>query len=86
VTRPVNAIAAGSGITGLSGGTMYMLALKSDGTVLGWGQNGYGQLGNGTSIRAATLTQVTGLTSATQVAAGAYSSFAVHTVPYLIGL
>jgi hypothetical protein len=30
--------------------------------------------------------QVTGLTSATQVAAGADVSFAVHTVPYLVGL
>jgi len=45
VTRPVNAMAGGSGITQLSAGGTHMLALKSDGTVLAWGYNAYGQLG-----------------------------------------
>ena len=39
VTRPVNAIGAGSGITQLAAGVSHMLALKSDGTVLSWGWN-----------------------------------------------
>jgi alpha-tubulin suppressor-like RCC1 family protein len=39
VTRPVNAIAAGSGITRLSAGYSHVLALKSNGTVLAWGDN-----------------------------------------------
>jgi alpha-tubulin suppressor-like RCC1 family protein len=42
VTRPVNSIAAGSGFTQISAGAGHMLALKSDGTVLGWGLDGNG--------------------------------------------
>jgi len=82
VTRPVNALAAGSGITQLSAGGAHMLALKSDGTVLSWGYNRSGQLGRST---VGGLAPVTGLASATQVSAGWQSSYAVHTVPYLLG-
>ena len=49
VTRPVNTIGTGSGITQLSAGDLHLLALKSNGTVLAWGSNGSGQLGNGTT-------------------------------------
>jgi alpha-tubulin suppressor-like RCC1 family protein len=38
-TRPVNTIAAGSGIVQLAAGAEHMLALKSDGTVVAWGYN-----------------------------------------------
>ena len=82
VTRPVNAIAAGSGITQLSAGGTHMLALKSDGTVLSWGYNAYGQLGRST---VGGLAPVTGLASATQVSAGWQSSYALHIVPLLLG-
>jgi alpha-tubulin suppressor-like RCC1 family protein len=41
-------LASGSGITQLSAGWGHMLALKSNGTVLAWGSNQVGQLGNGT--------------------------------------
>jgi alpha-tubulin suppressor-like RCC1 family protein len=85
VTRPVNTIGAGSGITKLSAGDFHVLALKSNGSVLAWGSNGSGQLGNGTTTDPAGAVQVTGLTNATQVAAGAEFSLAVHTVPYLLG-
>jgi len=80
VTRPVNAIAAGSGITQLAAGGGHVLALKSDGTVLAWGFNSFGQLGNGTTAQVGGPGPVTGLTGATYVAAGFLSSFAVHTV------
>ena len=80
VTRPVNAIAAGSGITQLSAGGGHVLALKSDGTVLAWGFNRFGQLGNGTTAEVGGLGPVTSLTGATYVAAGFSSSLAVHTV------
>jgi alpha-tubulin suppressor-like RCC1 family protein len=82
VTRPVNAMAAGSGITQLSAGGTHMLALKSDGTVLSWGYNRSGQLGRST---VGGLAPVTGLASATQVSAGWQSSYALHVVPFLLG-
>ena len=85
VTRPVNAFAVGSGIIQLSAGGAHMLALKSDGTVLAWGYNVSGQLGRGIVAVAGGPTPVTGLASATQVSAGWQSSYAVHTVPYLLG-
>ena len=78
VTRPVNTIGAGSGISQLSAGDFHVLALKPDGTVLAWGSNGYGQLGDGGTAPATGPVQVTGLTNATQVAAGGEFSLAVH--------
>ena len=82
VTRPVNAFAAGSGITQLAAGVSHMLALKSDGTVLSWGWNQSGQLGRDPAGQAsAGPGPVTGLTGATQVSAGWQSSYAVHPVP-----
>jgi alpha-tubulin suppressor-like RCC1 family protein len=82
VTRPVNAIAAGSGITQLAAGVSHMLALKSDGTVLSWGWNQSGQLGRYPAGQAsADPGPVTGLAGATQVSAGWQSSYAVHTGP-----
>lgn len=85
VTRPVNTIGAGSGITQLSAGDFHVLALKSNGTALAWGSNGSGQLGNGSTTDPAGPVLVTGLANATQVAAGERFSLAVHTVPYLLG-
>jgi len=95
VLRPVNIIGAGSGITQVSAGggisqvpaatRGHVLALKSDGTVLAWGNNQSGQLGNGTTTSAAGPVHVTGLTSVTQVAAGRSFSLAVHIVPFLVG-
>jgi alpha-tubulin suppressor-like RCC1 family protein len=90
VTRPVNTIGAGSGITQISAGADHMVALKSDGTVLARGDNTNGEFGNGTTTPVTGPAQVTGLTGATQVAAGIRASFAVHavtliTVPDLTG-
>jgi alpha-tubulin suppressor-like RCC1 family protein len=85
VPRPVNVIAAGSRITQISAGGAHMLALRSDGTVLGWGLNVRGQLGNGIQTQVSDPVQVTNLGGATQVAAGTLSSYAVHTVLVLAG-
>jgi len=78
VTRPVHTIGAGSGITQIAVGASHMVALKSDGTVLAWGDNTNGELGNGTTTSVTGPVQVTGLTGATQVAAGLRAGFAVH--------
>ena len=52
------------------------MALKSDGTVMAWGLNGYGQLGDGTTIGRPSPTAVLGLTGATVIAAGGYHTVA----------
>lgn len=86
VTRPVNMIAAGSGITQLSAGWGHMLAMRSDGSVLAWGANSGGQLGIGSTAPVVGRVQVTGLTAVSQVSAGGRAfSLAVHTVPWLVG-
>jgi hypothetical protein len=85
VTRPVSVIAAGSRITQISAGGGHMLALRSDGTVLGWGINVRGQLGNGIQSQVSGPVQVTNLAGVTQVTAGTLSSYAVHTVLVLAG-
>ncbi len=56
----------------------FSLAVKGDGTAWGWGTNTSGQLGDGTSgnIRTSPV-QVSGLTSAIAIAAGAQHSLAV---------
>jgi alpha-tubulin suppressor-like RCC1 family protein len=62
-----------------------MLALRSDGTVLGWGFNVRGQLGNGIQTQVSGPVQVTNLGGAMQVAAGTVASYAVRTVLVLAG-
>jgi Regulator of chromosome condensation (RCC1) repeat len=82
-TRPVETIGMASGITHLAAGFSHVLALRLDGTVLAWGANTWGELGNGTTSDAATLpTEVLGLTNVTQVSAGGDFSLAVHNVPF----
>ena len=48
----------------------YSVALKSDGTVWTWGDNFYGQLGNGNKTDSAVPSKVAGLTSVREIAAG----------------
>jgi alpha-tubulin suppressor-like RCC1 family protein len=81
VLKPVQTIGAGSNITQLSAGYKHVLALESNGTVLAWGSDVYGQLGNGTTGQASTPVQVSGLTGASQVAAGNFFSLAVYLPP-----
>jgi hypothetical protein len=54
------------------------LALRSDGTVWAWGQNTYGQLGNGTTTGSSIPVQVSGLADVVAVAAGQYHSLALR--------
>lgn len=62
----------------VAGGYHHTLVVKSDGTVWGWGYNGYGQIGDGTTTSPRkTPVQTSGLTSATSVAAGVYHSLAL---------
>ncbi len=79
--RPIRTIAPGSGITQLAAGVTHALAVRSNGTVLAWGDNTRGELGDGSRAAASGPVQVTGLTSASQVSAGSRFSLAVGELP-----
>ncbi|REE96682.1 S8 family serine peptidase [Thermomonospora umbrina] len=66
-----------SGLTGVStatgaiaGGYTHSMAVLANGTVRAWGNNGYGQLGDGTTTDRPSPVAVQGLTTATQISAG----------------
>ena len=82
-TRPVQAIAAGSGIIQLAAGVNHVLALRSNGTVLAWGKNSYGELGLGNTDPAGGPVQVSGLGGASQVTAGWEFTLALHVPPFV---
>jgi alpha-tubulin suppressor-like RCC1 family protein len=84
-TRPVQTIAPGSGITQLPAGSGFTLALRSDRTVLAFGKDDFGQLGNGVMTTGTVgIVQVTRLTGATQVSAGGFHSLAVRIEPQIV--
>ena len=72
---PVDLAAPGN-VVGLSAGSSYAMALLRDGSVLAWGNNGNGQLGDGTVTTRATPGRVTGLESIIAVDAGYFHSLA----------
>ncbi len=61
----------------ISGGGYHSLALCSDSTVRAWGDNGIGQLGNGTFTTSNVPVQVSVLSGITAIAAGAGHSLAL---------
>ena len=66
-----------TGVVAMAAGGDHSLALKSDGTVWAWGDNYYGQLGDGTTTNQPSPVQVPGLTGVIAVAAGYSHSLAV---------
>jgi alpha-tubulin suppressor-like RCC1 family protein len=74
----------GAELKAITGGAYHSLALKEDGTVLAWGDNQYGQLGDGTNTSSSTPVQVqdpndpSGYLSAVEtIAAGSFHSLAL---------
>ena len=60
-----------SGIIAVAAGdNHHSLALKSDGTVWGWGNNGGGQLGNGNTTQSSIPVQAVGISDIIAIAAG----------------
>jgi alpha-tubulin suppressor-like RCC1 family protein len=74
-----------SGVVAIAAGAQDSLALLSNGTVVAWGANEYGQLGNGATTTSPTPVQVEGvggtgvLSGAIAIAAGGYHSLALLT-------
>jgi len=65
----------------IAGGNTHSLALKKDGTVWGWGNNGYGQLGNGVflpGLSQYTPVQAKGLTGIVDIDVGSEHSLALR--------
>ncbi|MNJ38784.1 Regulator of chromosome condensation (RCC1) repeat protein [compost metagenome] len=61
----------------LASGDNHSLLVKEDGSVWAWGNNQYGQLGDGTTTSKSTAVQVNGLSDVLSVAAGSYHSLAL---------
>ena len=64
-------------VIAISSGLQHCLALKSDGTVWAWGDNGWGQLGDRTTIDRYIPTQVKNLEGIIAISAGHYHSLAL---------
>jgi alpha-tubulin suppressor-like RCC1 family protein len=85
-TVPVSVCAVGekapcakalSGATAIAAGEDFSLALLKDGTVVAWGENELGQLGNGTTTNSRVPVAVKELSGATAIAAGRRHSLAL---------
>ncbi|MFI5304877.1 MAG: RCC1 domain-containing protein, partial [Nitrospiria bacterium] len=65
-------VANGVSIQSLSAGGNHSCGVLSSGAVNCWGDNSYGQLGNGTVISSNVPVSVTGINSASRISAGGY--------------
>jgi alpha-tubulin suppressor-like RCC1 family protein len=81
VLSPTRTFAPASGVIQISGALDHTLALRSNGTVVAFGQNNDGQLGIGTTSPTSPPVQVSNLTGASQVSVGPGYSLAVHQAP-----
>ncbi|HUL97470.1 MAG TPA: hypothetical protein VLT89_15770 [Usitatibacter sp.] len=78
-TTPVPVAGLSSSVTGITAGTYHTCAVNSSGTVYCWGDNDFGQLGNGTTIRLSIPVPLPGfLSGGSAVSAGAYHTCALN--------
>jgi alpha-tubulin suppressor-like RCC1 family protein len=61
----------------IAGGWNHSMAIKNDGTVWSWGDNMYGQLGDGTTTGTSTPSLVPGLNNIIQISCGRWHSVAL---------
>jgi alpha-tubulin suppressor-like RCC1 family protein len=76
-----NSIGLATNLRAIAGGEAHTLALKADGTVMAWGDDSAGQLGDGTiggPFAVATPRAVVGLTNVIAIAAGRNHSLALR--------
>jgi alpha-tubulin suppressor-like RCC1 family protein len=64
-------------VTSISAGGLHTLALLANGTVMAWGNNGFGQLGDGSQTTREVPVAVTGLSGVRAIAAGGTHSLAL---------
>jgi alpha-tubulin suppressor-like RCC1 family protein len=64
-------------VTAVAAGGRHSLALRADGTVVAWGANGLGQLGDGSTTESSVPVPVQGLSGVTAIAAGGSHSLAL---------
>ena len=77
---PTAVTGLGASVSGVATGDAHACALKSDGSALCWGNNQYGQIGDGTTDHRSTPTAVSGLASGvSQVAGGRWFTCARKT-------
>ena len=67
-----------AGVTAIAAGCFHSLAVGQNGTVWVWGNNDYGQLGDGTTTRRNPPIPLPALTGFTAVATTATHSLALH--------
>ena len=67
-----------TGVAAIAAGGYHSMALKDDGTVWAWGNNAYGQLGDGTYANKSTPVQVLGLAGVKMIASGRNHSMALN--------
>jgi alpha-tubulin suppressor-like RCC1 family protein len=66
-----------SDVKAVAGGLYFSQALKNDGTVWGWGQNGSGELGDGTTtVRRTSPVQALGVSGVTSIESGFFHTLA----------
>ena len=63
--------------TVIAAGKAHTVALKGDGTVCAWGDNAFGQLGDGATANSSTPVQVSGVIGVTAIAASYYHTVAL---------
>ncbi len=66
----VSASGSPSEVTAVAAGTNHSLALQSGGTVLAWGENSEGELGNGTTTSSSSPVKLSSLSKVSAVSAG----------------
>lgn len=77
-SSPVQTVAGGTNWKSVAGGWYHIQALKTDGTLWGWGYNGNGELGvNDITARSSPVQNVTADNKWKQISAGGYHSFGV---------
>jgi len=75
---PVEPVGLGSGVMHVAAGWYHTLAVRDNGTVMAWGLNDSGQLGNGTTDETVVPMPVSALTGVIRVSAGNDHSLALR--------